>query len=79
MEKDYQLALQKIWQTVWCPRKGKQYPVSPVYSVGGQLLTSTMDIVGRWKEYFEDLLNPPTCLLLRKQKLRVQRWTCPSP
>ncbi len=23
-----------------------------------QLLTSTGDIVGRWKEYFEDLLNP---------------------
>ncbi|KAI3359181.1 hypothetical protein L3Q82_002602 [Scortum barcoo] len=25
---------------------------------GGELLTSTGDIVGRWKEYFEDLLNP---------------------
>ncbi|XDV43830.1 hypothetical protein PO909_012233 [Leuciscus waleckii] len=25
---------------------------------GGQLLTSTGDIVGRWKEYFEDFLNP---------------------
>ncbi|KAI3372276.1 hypothetical protein L3Q82_022781 [Scortum barcoo] len=26
--------------------------------VGGELLTSTGDIVGRWKKYFEDLLNP---------------------
>ncbi|KAI3368061.1 hypothetical protein L3Q82_026879 [Scortum barcoo] len=25
---------------------------------GGELLTSTGDIVGRWKKYFEDLLNP---------------------
>ncbi|KAI3366404.1 hypothetical protein L3Q82_000559 [Scortum barcoo] len=29
---------------------------------GGELLTSTEDIVGRWKKYFEDLLNPPTDL-----------------
>ncbi|KAK3567642.1 hypothetical protein QTP86_020413, partial [Hemibagrus guttatus] len=29
-----------------------------VYSGGGELLASTGDIVGRWKEYFEDLLNP---------------------
>ncbi|MEQ2294044.1 hypothetical protein AMECASPLE_039769, partial [Ameca splendens] len=28
-----------------------------VYSGGGRLLTSTEDIIGRWKEYFEDL-NP---------------------
>ncbi|KAK3562878.1 hypothetical protein QTP86_011111 [Hemibagrus guttatus] len=27
-------------------------------SGGGELLASTGDIVGRWKEYFEDLLNP---------------------
>ncbi|KAI3368164.1 hypothetical protein L3Q82_007887 [Scortum barcoo] len=27
-------------------------------AVGGELLTSTGDIVGRWKKYFEDLLNP---------------------
>ncbi|KAI3367439.1 hypothetical protein L3Q82_026292, partial [Scortum barcoo] len=27
-------------------------------SSGGELLTSTGDIVGRWKKYFEDLLNP---------------------
>ncbi|KAI3359375.1 hypothetical protein L3Q82_002875 [Scortum barcoo] len=29
-----------------------------VYSAGGELLTLTGDIVGRWKKYFEDLLNP---------------------
>ncbi|KAI3360197.1 hypothetical protein L3Q82_014516, partial [Scortum barcoo] len=29
-----------------------------VDSAGGELLTSTGDIVGRWKKYFEELLNP---------------------
>ena len=29
-----------------------------VLSRGGELLTSTGDIVGRWKEHFEELLNP---------------------
>ncbi|KAI3362891.1 hypothetical protein L3Q82_001666 [Scortum barcoo] len=28
------------------------------YCAGGELLTSTGDIVGRWKKYFEELLNP---------------------
>ncbi|KAI3361735.1 hypothetical protein L3Q82_002087 [Scortum barcoo] len=40
-------------------RRGKQYSANTVYSAGGELLlTSTGDIVGRWKVYFEDLLNP---------------------
>ncbi|TWW71611.1 hypothetical protein D4764_16G0001080 [Takifugu flavidus] len=39
-------------------RKGKQCTVNIVYSGDGVLLTSTQDVVDRWKEYFEDLLNP---------------------
>ncbi|KAK3535602.1 hypothetical protein QTP70_017140 [Hemibagrus guttatus] len=39
-------------------RRGKQLSANTVYSGGGELLASTGDIVGRWKEYFEDLLNP---------------------
>ncbi|KAI3376292.1 hypothetical protein L3Q82_016423 [Scortum barcoo] len=46
------------WQTVRRLRRGKQYSANTVYSAGGELLTSTGDIVGRWKKYFEDLLNP---------------------
>ncbi|KAI3356428.1 hypothetical protein L3Q82_017642 [Scortum barcoo] len=38
--------------------RGEQYSANTVYSAGGELLTSTGDIVGRWKKYFEDLLNP---------------------
>uniref|UniRef100_A0A6Q2YL25 CARD domain-containing protein n=1 Tax=Esox lucius TaxID=8010 RepID=A0A6Q2YL25_ESOLU len=58
MEKDYRLASKRFWQTVRCLRRGKQCRTNAVYSGGGQLLTSTGDVVGRWKEYFKDLLNP---------------------
>uniref|UniRef100_A0AAY5JXR8 Reverse transcriptase domain-containing protein n=1 Tax=Esox lucius TaxID=8010 RepID=A0AAY5JXR8_ESOLU len=58
MEKDYRLANKRFWQTIRRLRRGKQCPTNAVYSRGGQLLTSTGDVVGRWKEYFEDLLNP---------------------
>ncbi|KAK3575585.1 hypothetical protein QTP86_030518 [Hemibagrus guttatus] len=58
MEKDYRTASGKFWQTVQCLRRGKQLSANTVYSGGGELLASTGDVVGRWKEYFEDLLNP---------------------
>ncbi|KAK3514795.1 hypothetical protein QTP70_032195, partial [Hemibagrus guttatus] len=58
MEKDYWTASGKFWQTVRCLRRGKQLSANTVYSGGGELLASTGDIVGRWKEYLEDLLNP---------------------
>ncbi|KAK3556337.1 hypothetical protein QTP70_007103 [Hemibagrus guttatus] len=58
MEKDYRMASGKFWQTIRCLRRGKQLSANTVYSGGGELLASTGDIVGRWKEYFEDLLNP---------------------
>uniref|UniRef100_A0A3P9I175 Reverse transcriptase domain-containing protein n=1 Tax=Oryzias latipes TaxID=8090 RepID=A0A3P9I175_ORYLA len=48
----------KFWQTIRRLRRGKQFSTGTVFSAGGELLTSTGDIVGRWKEYFEDLLNP---------------------
>ncbi|KAK3550852.1 hypothetical protein QTP70_006160 [Hemibagrus guttatus] len=58
MEKDYRTASGKFWQTVRRLGKGKQLSANTVYGGDGELLVSTGDIVGRWKEYFEDLLNP---------------------
>ncbi|KAK3515164.1 hypothetical protein QTP70_008179 [Hemibagrus guttatus] len=58
MEKDYWTASGKFWQTVRRLRRGKQLSANTVYSGGGELLASTGDIVGWWKEYFKDLLNP---------------------
>ena len=39
-------------------RKGKQGLAQAVFSRGEKLLTWTGDIVGQWKEHFEELLNP---------------------
>ncbi|KAK3547897.1 hypothetical protein QTP70_000353 [Hemibagrus guttatus] len=58
MGKDYRTASGKFWQTVQCLRRGKRLSANTVYSGGGELLASTADIVGRWIEYFGDLLNP---------------------
>jgi hypothetical protein len=58
MEEDYRSASKVFWQTIRRLRRGKQCFTNTVYSAGGELLTSTGDVVGRWKEYFEDLLNP---------------------
>lgn len=37
------------------------------YSGGGVLLTSTGDIVGQWKRYFEDLFTTNTSSVEEKQ------------
>ena len=58
MEEDYRSASRKFWQTIRRLRRGKQSSTNTVYSGGGELLTSTGDIVMRLKEYFKDLLNP---------------------
>ena len=57
IEEDYRPASKKFWQTIWHLRRGKQSSTNTVYSGGGELLTSTGDIIGQWKAYFEDLLN----------------------
>lgn len=53
MEKVFQLASRKLWQTIPKLRKGKQELVQAVLSRGGELLTRIGDIVERWKEHFE--------------------------
>ncbi|CAG5929455.1 unnamed protein product [Menidia menidia] len=58
MEKDFRTASRRFWSTIRRLRGGKQCPTNTVYSGDGVLLTSTRDVVGRWAEYFEDLLNP---------------------
>jgi len=58
MEMDYRLASKRFYQTVLRLKRGKQCPTNAVYSGGGRLLTSTGNVVGWWKKYFEDLLKP---------------------
>ncbi|TWW81657.1 hypothetical protein D4764_01G0014720 [Takifugu flavidus] len=58
MENDFRTTSKRFWTTIRRLRKGKQCTVNTVYSGDGVMLTSTRDVVDRWKEYFEDLLNP---------------------
>uniref|UniRef100_A0A3P9PV83 Reverse transcriptase domain-containing protein n=1 Tax=Poecilia reticulata TaxID=8081 RepID=A0A3P9PV83_POERE len=58
METDFRTASRRFWSTIRRLRRGKQCSTNTVYSGDGALLTSTRDVVGRWAEYFEDLLNP---------------------
>ncbi|KAI3375311.1 hypothetical protein L3Q82_021805 [Scortum barcoo] len=47
MEEDYRSASKRFWQTIQRLRRWKQYSANTVYSAGGELLTSTGDIVGQ--------------------------------
>ncbi|KAJ8014446.1 hypothetical protein DPEC_G00040310 [Dallia pectoralis] len=47
-----------FWKTVRHLRRGKRGTIQAVYSKNGTLLTSTDDVIGWWKEHFEELLNP---------------------
>ena len=58
MEKDFRTAPKRFWSAIRRLRRGKRCSTNTVYSGDGVLLTSTRDVVGRWAEYFEDLLNP---------------------
>ncbi|KAJ3605875.1 hypothetical protein NHX12_027918 [Muraenolepis orangiensis] len=60
MEKDFQSAPKRFWQTIRRLRRGKRGSIQAVYSKGGTLLTSTEEVIGRCKEDFEELLNPTT-------------------
>ncbi|TWW69735.1 hypothetical protein D4764_18G0005410 [Takifugu flavidus] len=57
MENDFRTASKRFWTTIRRLRRGSS-ALSTLCSGDGVLLTSTRDVVDRWKEYFEDLLNP---------------------
>ena len=58
MEKDFRSAPKCFWKTIRHLRRGKQGNIQAVYSRDGTLLTSTEEVIGHWKEHFEELLNP---------------------
>ena len=56
MENYFRTGLKRFWTTIWHLRKGK-CTVNTVNSGDGVLLTSIKDVVDRWRDCFEDLLN----------------------
>ncbi|TWW78139.1 R2 Retrovirus-related Pol polyprotein from type I retrotransposable element [Takifugu flavidus] len=57
MENDFRTASKRFWTTIRRLRKGKQCTVNTVYSGDGVLLTSTRDVVDRWKWKLKKLLG----------------------
>ncbi|KAK3567193.1 hypothetical protein QTP86_012463 [Hemibagrus guttatus] len=74
MEKDYRTASGKFWQPVRRLRRGKQLSTITVYGEGGELLASTGDIVGWWKQYFKDLLNPTDTPFVEEPEAEVDSF-----
>ena len=58
MDKDFRSEPKCFWITVRHLRRGKWGTIQAVYSKEWTLLTSTEEVIGRWKEHFEELLNP---------------------
>ncbi|TWW77409.1 hypothetical protein D4764_12G0007990 [Takifugu flavidus] len=58
MEEDFRSAPRTFWQTVRCLRGGRRQLAHTVLRVHGELLMSSGAIIRRWKEYFQELLNP---------------------
>ena len=58
MEKAFRSAPKHFWKTVRHLRRRKPGTIQALYSNDGTLLTSTEKVIGRWKEHFEELLNP---------------------
>ncbi len=55
--KDFQSTPRCFWKTLWHFRRGKQGTIQAMYNKGGTLLTSAEEVLWRWKEHFEKLLN----------------------
>jgi len=58
MEKDFRLASRKFFLSRLATQEGKAGLGSGCAQLGGELLTQTEYIVSRWKEHFEEHLNP---------------------
>uniref|UniRef100_A0AAQ4NW66 Endonuclease/exonuclease/phosphatase domain-containing protein n=1 Tax=Gasterosteus aculeatus aculeatus TaxID=481459 RepID=A0AAQ4NW66_GASAC len=72
MEKDFRSAPKCFWKTLRHLRRGKRGTIQAVYSKDGTLLTATEEVIGRWKEHFEELLNPTTTPSLVEAELEAE-------
>uniref|UniRef100_A0AAQ4S6N9 Reverse transcriptase domain-containing protein n=1 Tax=Gasterosteus aculeatus aculeatus TaxID=481459 RepID=A0AAQ4S6N9_GASAC len=72
MEKDFRSAPKCFWKTIRHLRRGKRGTIQAVNSKDGTLLTATEEVIGRWKEHFEELLNPTTTPSLVEAELEAE-------
>jgi hypothetical protein len=60
LESNYGTANKVFWQTIRRLRGKKSSAIQRVKSKEGELLTNEDDVLQRWREHFNDLLNPVT-------------------
>ena len=58
MDSNYFSANKVFWQTIRRLRGKKSSVTYSTKGSGGNILTDENEILSRWREYFEDLLNP---------------------
>ena len=69
MDKDFQATPKRFWKTIWHLRRVKRGTIQAVNLKDGTFLTSTEQVIGRWKEYIGDLLNPTQPLSVMETEL----------
>ena len=72
LESDYRSANKVFWQTIRRLRGRKPTAAVPIRDNKGVLLTNKEDILARWKEYFEGLLNPVSCATADTQHIHFE-------
>ena len=78
MEKDFQSMPKKFWQTVQRLKRGKQNPFHTVFSVGGELLTSTEFTMDGGRNTSKISPIQATRTQKGRQSQRTLGWTLPS-
>ena len=58
LEDNYRNAVKVFWQTIRRLRSGRVNSVKSIKDRSGEILTSEESILQRWREYFDELLNP---------------------
>ena len=58
LNSDYLNAKKVFWQTIRRLRRKEDNKVRSVRSKTGRLLVEEQDVLNRWKEHFQELLNP---------------------
>jgi exonuclease III len=71
LESNFREAPKVFWQTIRRLRTGKVASIKSVKDRNGAILTGEEEILQRWREYFEELLNP---VEHGDQYLELQGW-----
>ena len=69
LDSNYFSANKVFWQTICCLRGKKSSVKDSIKDFAANILTDENEILSRWREYFEDLLNPVKALTCDTQEV----------